>query len=413
MTRWGLAGLCLLYPLVAALGSAIAVAPDGTRGGWYIALHLVLSVMMLVVWAKDGPSRWILGSGFVARLALFFTPAFTTHDVRRYLWDGRVALEGLDPYRVSGDAAVAVALGPDWAVASEHAAYVTLYPPGAIAIFAACAWFGPTLAFWAWKGVVTAASLAALWLSMKMLEERAASRHLALVALSPLLVLEAGVGAHLDILSALCVVAALLFAGRRQPVATGLALGLGGLIKFLPLILLLPLAFKQSKRFGASMTAAALGVLGLGYGAAVSLGLWPVGSLSVFFHKWRFGSPGFAVLEGWVEQEHSLKVATALAAAATVLLVWLQPRRPANALAAPLLASPMAFPWYLAPLVPAMAIAPSATLVGWTLTSPLTYEVLDAFEVGGGWSPKAWPLWIIGLGWVVGLGVDAWRRRAG
>ena len=412
MKRRGLLGLYLLYPVIAAQGYWVAVAPEGTRGAGYIALHLALSALMLAAWGlgRDAPAKWILLSGAAARLGLFFAPAFTTHDVRRYLWDGRVALAGLDPYRVSGEAPVAAAFHAGWAVASEHAAYVTLYPPGAIAIFAACASFGPTFAFWAWKAVVTAASLVGLYLAAKMLEERSASRHLALVALSPLLVLETGIGAHLDGLSTLCVVVALLFAGRRRPVIAGLALGFGGLIKFLPLVLLLPLLAAERTRSRVSMGLAAAGVMVAGYCVALLLGWWPIGSLAIFFQKWRFGSPGYSVLELFLAAEHALTLAVFLCVGAIALATRFNPDRPATALASPLLASPMAFPWYLSPLVPAIALAPSATLLGWTLTSPLTYEVLDAFDAKGQWSPQAWPLWVIGLGWAVGLTVD-WMRR--
>ena len=379
-----------------------------------LALHLTLTALMLGVWALSSRTphdsgRWILGAGLAARALLFFVPAFTTHDVRRYLWDGRVALAGLDPYRVAADSALAAALQPAWAVAPEHAAYVTLYPPGAIALFAACAAFGPTLAFWAWKAVVTAAALGALGLAVRMLEERCASRHLALVALSPLLVLESGIGAHLDALSTFAVVAGLLFAGRRRPIATGAVLGLGGLIKFLPLVLLLPLAAKETRIFSVKMISTAVAVMAVGYGGALAMGLQPVGSLAEFFLRWRFGSPGFSVLKSVVGSEHAVALSLLVALAAVVGLSLVRSAHASDVLGASLLTSPILFPWYLTPLVPAIAIAPSAVWLVWTLAAPLTYEVLDVFDTRGDWSPRAWPLWAIGIGAVLGLAVDCGR----
>jgi len=47
----------------------------------------------------------------------------------------------------------------------------------------------------------------------------------------------------------------------------------------------------------------------------------------------------------------------------------------------------------------------------WVSTLPLTYQVLDVFDATGVWIPAAWPLWIIAVGWIVGLAIDAQQRR--
>lgn len=404
---------CLFFPLIASLSYWVAQMPLGTRGRGYVAVHLCLAALMLTAWALgDGVKPgWALAAGVAARLSLLPAPPFTTHDVARYLWDGRAALVGLDPYRVSPDAAQAAALAAAWPVAPEHAAFVTLYPPGAIALFAGSAAFGTALAFWAWKVLVTAASVGTVVLAAAALRERNAARHLPLVALSPLLVLESGVGAHLDALTALAAAAAILLAGRRRALAAGCALGVGALIKFVPLLLVLPLAAGAGRRFTARLAGGAAAVVASGYLVALALGLRPLGSLGLYFQKWRFGSPGFAALEAAAGAEHAVSLA-ALAAAALALVAALAfSRRLDAAIGAPLLASPVVFPWYLSTLVPALAVAPSATWLSWTLTAPLTYEVLDRFEAGGGWAPGAWPLWLVAVGLVLGLAIDAWLVR--
>jgi hypothetical protein len=382
------AALCVLYPCVAASAYAVAEAPKGSRGTAYIALHIGLSVLMIALWRlAPGASRSIFAAGVAARAVLLFAPPFTTHDVARYLWDGRVALAGLDPYTLTADSPATAAFRPVWAVAQEHARYATLYPPLAIAVFAACAACGPVLALWAWKGVVTSASIATLWFARRLLEQRGASQHLAVVALSPLLLLEAGVGAHLDALPTLAVAAALWLVEKKHGRAAGAVL-----VKFLPLVVLLPLAWTAGWRRAVSMCASAACALGLGYLGAFSLGWKPFGSLSVFFAKWRFGSPGFALIESVAGAERALPLAALIGAAALLLAATAFACRPAAALAAPMIASPIVFPWYLSPLVPAMAAAPSFALLFWTLSAPLTYEVIDAFDAGGIWAPQAWPL---------------------
>ncbi len=58
---------------------------------------------------------------------------------------------------------------------------------------------------------------------------------------------------------------------------------------------------------------------------------------------------------------------------------------------APFLLSPVVFPWYLCPLVPLVAMKPSAALLAWVIAAPLTYEVVNSHS----WEPAAWPLVIL------------------
>src|SRR5712692_3925501 len=220
--------LCTLFVAIARLAYFIAASPAGTRGLRYIGLHFALSALMVVVWAFSGrvagPAErcWTLWAGMAARALLIAVPPFTTHDVIRYLWDGRAALSGIDPYRISPAAAAAL-LG-SWPIPVDNAHYVTLYPPGAIGLFALCAILGPTLAPWAWKTLVVVTSLITLGFSAAVLRVTSLERHLPLVALSPVLILEAGIGAHLDTVVALFVVVAVFFVQRGRPVAVGIAL---------------------------------------------------------------------------------------------------------------------------------------------------------------------------------------------
>jgi hypothetical protein len=81
------------------------------------------------------------------------------------------------------------------------------------------------------------------------------------------------------------------------------------------------------------------------------------------------------------------------------------------ALAAPMVASPVVYPWYLVLLVPTVALAPSATALAWLSTMPLTYEVLDRSDTVGTWEPRAWPLTAIAIAVGVAAVADLARRR--
>jgi hypothetical protein len=341
---------------------------------------------------------------------LIGVPAFTTTDVQRYLWDGFVALAGLDPYRVTPDVAVAQ-IAAIWPQPVSSASYVTIYPPGALALYTFCANFGSKFAFLVWKLLVTGASTVTLLLVWKFLRSRRSERYLPLVAFSPLLLLESGVGAHVDVFSGLCVAASLLALERNAWVTSGAFLGVGGIIKFLPLAAVMPIAFplvsvggKKALKF----MMAALIVVILGYGAALIFGLHPLGSLIVFFQKWRFGAPLYSLTSFFFPR--GLSRLFAFLAALILFVIAYDKARAARVgwlLALPLLVSPVVFPWYLTPVVVAAAAYPSPFMILWATTMPLTYEVIDRFDSTGVWRTAAWPLWVIGIGWIVGICIGA------
>jgi alpha-1,6-mannosyltransferase len=409
--------LCLAYVPMAAGAYLAAAQPDGARGLAYMALHFALWLLMAAVWAagRDLPwaPRWALWTGVVAHLVLVAVPAFTSLDLHRYLWDGHVLLAGIDPYRVAP--AVAAEWIGDWPVPPDNVDYPTLYPPGALALFAAAAATGPVAGPWAFRGMVLLGALAVLVGGAHLLRTRGAARHTPLLTLSPLLLLEAQVGTHVDILATAALVGALVLYDRRRWAAAGMALGAGGLLKLLPLVAVAPLALAAGAGgAGVLLAAAAAATLAAGYGLAVIAGLRPLGSLPEFAAKWEFGSPLHAALSSMLPDDSTRWVLLGLGVAAGVsvlLLVrtggaWLSARR---LLVVPLVLSPVVFPWYLVPLVPLVALRPSATLLAWMAAAPLTYEVLDRFDGGGGWSPASWPLACIAAAWGLGLAIDGAR----
>lgn len=404
-----LAGCATVYGV-----TAIAPAHSGTG---YIVLHLLLTLAMAAAWSWGGAAQrgMILLTGVAARLILFPAPMLSSNDAERYLWDGAVALSGIDPYSVPPADPSVAALRAIWATPPEHAAYATLYPPVALGLFALSALAGPVWGIWLWKLMASLAGIAQVLVAQRLLRRYGMERHLALVALSPLLVLETGVGAHIDVLVALLVTVALLAFDTRRLGAAGALLGLGICVKLLPGAALVALAVAAGWRGGVRMTVAATGTVFGVYGAALAIGWRPIGSLPVFFEKWRNGSPLFTLLEWLLPNPALLATIAVLAIGAGVTVLVVARARPVIAvqlaLATPLVLSPVAFPWYLCVLVPVAAAAPSATLLIWLTTSPLIYEVRDRFVSAGVWMPAIWPLIVIGAGWAVGLMIDAVRTR--
>lgn len=400
--------------------SASPQAPSpigGMLGTFTLGQFSLAFACMLIAWrAPAATSRraltWLLATGVVARLILLPVYPYTSNDFERYLWDGRVALEGLDPYRMSPDAPALASLRETWATPPEHAHLPTLYPPAALALFALSATLGPETAWLGWKALMGAASLAILFLGRRLLQRLDREQHFALLALSPLLVFELGVGAHVDGASTLAITGALWALTRDRPLETGLWIGVGALCKILPLLLVAPLVwhFRRERDRALRLVAATAATISIGYAAAFSIGWIPAGSMATFFEQWRFGSPLFLALDAVLGGP--MLLAALVFAALLVVLFGLRWTRgdPARwmqvALALPLLLGPVVFPWYLSALVPVVALLPSSALLAWMGAMPLTYEVLDGFLGHGEWRPALWPLVTIAGSILIGLVCD-------
>lgn len=415
----------LAFP-VCALGAYLCAAlPAGTRGSGYLLLCATLTALQLIAFANPdvspGRTRRLVAAGMLARLALVFVPPFTTHDVQRYLWDGRVLWEGLDPWALAPNDPALAFLRPAWVAPPELAMVRSVYPPGALALFALSSAFGPLVGAWVWKLLVTAASMGALALGARALGRLGGLRGLPLLALSPLLVLESGVGAHVDVLASLGLVAALLLRARAQDLLAGVALAAGALCKPVVLGAALPLAlYGPPRRSLRLLGGVALGV-GAGVGVPLALGRRVIGELPMFFERWRFGAVVFPYLEPGRTSADALAVTAIAGVTATVVAVLLLRRSRAAvavAVATPLAFSPVVFPWYLAPAAAAVAFSPSATWIAWLAVAPATYESIDLLDRSRLWQPAAWPLELARAALACGLALDLalalarWRRRA-
>lgn len=205
------------------------------------------------------------------------SPPQTSTDAYRYVWDGRVQLAGTSPYRYvplddhlarlrdpvlfpgltprqpsgvrtlaavpTDPAEVAALVAPDPRTVLNRPRVPTIYPP------VAQAWFTAVAALTPWPagtlGLQLAAALLALALTAgigAVLRRRGRDPGAAIYwGWSPVAVLETGNGAHVDVLAAGLIVAAMVVLdrpGARARLAGGVLLGLAVATKIIPLLLL-------------------------------------------------------------------------------------------------------------------------------------------------------------------------------
>ncbi|GAA1122064.1 hypothetical protein GCM10009630_19860 [Kribbella jejuensis] len=320
----------------------------------------------------------------------------TSTDAYRYVWDGRVQLAGHSPYRyVPLDDALATLRDPvlfpglspeqrsgvsgipkdpaglpvdDVRTRINRPGVPTIYPPVAEAYFAAVAlvtpWSAGTL------GLQIAAALIAIalaWL-LAVQDPRAG----ALWGWSPIVALEAGNAAHVDVLAALLITAAVITAARRPKLAA-ILLGAAGSVKLLPL-LLLP-AFRHKRPIVALSTFAGSYLPHL-----VAVGTLVLGFLPGYLNQEGFddGSSRSAILALLLPPEARQLTAAALAVGAAALAFHRAGRDPIALTccwlygAALLIATPT-YPWYGLPLIALAALAHRPEWIAVPLASYLAY----------------------------------------
>ncbi|MDP3277982.1 MAG: glycosyltransferase 87 family protein [Deltaproteobacteria bacterium] len=398
--------LCVGYLTSTAAMYVVNAQAAGHRALGYIVAHFVLTALSVAL-ALRAPemssheARALSVTAVLARVALIACPAFTSTDVTRYLWDGAVILQGLDPYALAPDAPALRALATHWPSPQDHRDVVSCYPPAAQWLFALCALAGPTLAFYAWKSLLAALSSVAALVALHRAQGAAAKRAAVLFALSPLVVLEGGVGAHLDIAVMACMVIGLRAIEQQKTWSAGALFGLAAALKLTPVLACVALwrAMRWSVRWVLACALAPTVTIG----SALWLHAALPGSLPLVAKHWSFASPLWTALyTRWPLSDGIIRPALTAAALVIVLAQWLRPRASADVLARDALlghalTSPTLYPWYIAPIVACTSSRFSAFVFALAAVAPCTYEVIDGYQRAQLWHPARWPMVLIAL----------------
>ncbi len=210
---------------------------------WLMMLEMALyAVAVVIVLRAALPAHClvlILGGAILMRGLLLLSPPFLSTDLYRYVWDGRVQNEGINPYRYRPDAPALAGLRDRtiYPGINRKDTARTIYPPFAEAIYALAARLSPTLL--GMKAVMTGLDLVAIAALLSLL--RRAGQPLARIliyAWQPLPIWEFAGNGHVDAIVAGAVAVALLAAAAGRPAASAAAWAASVLAKFLPAVLL-------------------------------------------------------------------------------------------------------------------------------------------------------------------------------
>ena len=333
----------------------------------------------LVTERTDTRLLWAFAVAF--RLILLPDAPFLSDDIYRYLWDGHVQLQGINPFRFAPDAPELESIRTTWHILINNPSVPTIYPPFTQLVFALGAALGGSILTLKLLWMLVDLAAAGLLFAAARRTGRSAPGVLVLFAWSPLLVVETAWSGHLDALGlfllALVVYLAIpsprtadLREGEgaggygvarwgerlRTPWALGAVLALAALTKFAPAAALPPLARRYGARLVVSFGVVVM-LLYLPYAGAGSA-LWT--GLATYAEHWRANEGAFAFLELLIAGPRAPRY---LAGALVLGVVgWTTLRRfdPERALfwvlGAGLLLSPTLHPWYVLWALPFAAL---------------------------------------------------------
>ena len=337
-----------------------------------------------------GPSA--VSITFVLGAALVFAPPLLSDDVYRYLWEGRLWLEGFNPYRLAPNDLTLGPLRDDVWSQINNKDIGSIYPPLSQLLFIVAAWLG---------GKVWTAKLLALLghgfaVALVARITKSVQAPLAL-GLNPLVLSETALNGHLDILCGVALLVAAWALAQHRLVRAGVATCAAVGLKVVGLVLL-PLFVRWPKALLATTLAASA--------LLAPLVIWrgpvdPVSGAGQFATRWR-GNESLFALADWLSRQlfadsSAELAARSMATLALMLLCVLLVRRRAPALSAAralvwavLLLSPQVHPWYLAWLLPLeLAAGGSAGLV-WSAAVLCAYAPLDLWVSQGVWRMPLW-----------------------
>ena len=208
----------------------------------------VVASYVVVRWPNESSRapRWItLG------LVIFFAVGFRamlvpqrpylSADVYRYVWDGHVQAEGINPYRYAPGAGELRDLRDDKIfpnVNADDKRWLSPYPPVAQFVFFGVSLVRP-MSVPAFKAAMASFDVIAMLLLMLVLSRSGFDPARAIIfAWHPLLIFEGAHSGHVEAVFIAFLALALYAWSRRNDALTGVALALATLVKFYPVLLL-------------------------------------------------------------------------------------------------------------------------------------------------------------------------------
>jgi hypothetical protein len=333
--------------------------------------------------------------------ALNLTPS---DDVPRYVWEGRILLEGYNPFAITPEDPRLAPFRDDVYPLINHKDMPAIYPP--VAQYAFMLLASLTDRVEDVRLFLFLVECAAIALMFRWIDALGLARDRVMIyALNPLAVVGIAGHGHLDSLQIFFLVWAFLcWSGRREGTAMVLVT-LAGLVKFLAFFGLPFFVNRRTLKY----LPLCLAVVIVGYGPFFFLeGAFSFGNLGHYLGEFEYYSLTYAPLR-WVLGTSGAHAVTAVVLLAVLVSLWVTHTRPEYAVPPFLLLVTLmnttVHYWYLIPILALSIVWKSRALVGLTLLFCPYFWVLRGLSmegvfVGAWWQPVATYVPFLALLWM-------------
>jgi len=375
--------------------------------GFYAGFALAsVGYLSLLRWGLPVRRRgWVLVFLLLAACPrLFALNLVPSDDIPRYVWEGRILLEGYNPFSIPPEDPRLVPFRDEVYPLINHKDMPAIYPPVAQYVFMLLSVL--THRVEDYRFFLLIVECLAIALMFRWVKALGLPRERVMIyAFNPLVVVGIAGHGHMDSLQIFFLVWALVCHGRRRPGAAMALVTLAGLIKFLALFALPFLVNKRSLKY----LPLCLGIVLVSYAPFFFLkGTFSLGNLGHYLGKFEYYSLTYAPLR-WVLGTAGAHAVTAIVLLAVLVALWLTRTRPECAIPPFLflltLMNTTVHYWYLIPILALGIVWKSRALVGLSLLFVPYFWVLQGLSlqglfVGSWWQPVATYVPFLALVWL-------------
>lgn len=402
------------------IGSCVLTSIGGEAGGDHILPWLATLAALTLIWllslrTQTISSALLLGTALAIRLAFLVMP--TGYDTYRYIWEGRILLEGFNPYLHPPDDPLLTPFRDGIWQSVGHPGATAIYPPLTQWLFAAMASVGMGLL--GLKIVFAAADMALCALLCRRFGAKAAL----IYAWNPLAAVSFAGGGHYDSVFMLAMVLAWLSHKPETASSAKTALWLGASIalKWMAAPLGLWLVIHQWKSRGfkhAILTGSLVALPAILTWSALCLwtNQWTLQLMPPAFSGAARSAEFIPAIADFVLQNGQLHNRWFMMA---MVIAWicvaLRSRTLLDAaqwgFLATYLLSPMLHAWYFVWALPFAVKSRNAGFIALAASGILYYLVHHTFEQSGGkWTFTWWERAAIWMPFITGFAVSALKR---
>lgn len=261
----------------------------------------IFIAICLVILKNESSTRLaytLVAVGILFRLTVLFYPPTASDDINRYIWDGKVQANGINPYKYApADSSLGFLHSEDLPSKVNFPKMKSIYPPVAqVIFFLSYKLFGESyLGYKLFLFVFEILTIILLLFLLRLL--RRPESFVGIYALCPLPVMQFMIDGHVDGLGIPLLILSIILFFRRKKFWFLLVLGLSISTKLISGMILPYTAYELERRIWKRILACIIVLLffALTYVPYLTGGVFPFEALMTFTTNWTFNGSAFSV----------------------------------------------------------------------------------------------------------------------